>query len=72
MNPFDSPITTNHREHLRGELKNLPVNGTLPIDIPACKNYNQTKVAVFAASKNLGFKITIRKSENTIWVKRVS
>lgn len=73
MNPFENPILLNHREYLRGILVTLNgVGDVCSVEIPKEKNYMQTKVAVYDACKSLGFKVQTKKSENLIWVKRIS
>lgn len=73
MNPFENPIMLNHREHLRGELGVLDDVGAIcSVVIPEEKTYMQTKVAVYDAAKALGFKVRIKKSDNLIWIKRIS
>ena len=73
MNPFENPITLNHREYLRQNFSVLNnIGDVCNVEIPAEKNYMQTKVAVYDAAKSLGFKVRIKKSDNLIWVKRIS
>lgn len=73
MNPFENPITLNHREYLREHFAILnSVGDVCNVEIPEEKSYMQTKVAVYDAAKSLGFKVRIKKSDNLIWVKRIS